>query len=76
MSQPKKYDAHGQRMTDCCGTFSTFGDDVGLHNLDSVELCCKKCWGLVGMGEGDGTEFRDGVTQEQWSEAFFASIGG
>jgi len=37
-----------QRLTDCCGTMSTYSDDA---------LCCKKCWAEVDFGQGDGGEF-------------------
>jgi len=45
----KKYNAEGERMTDCCGTYSSYYD---------IDLCCKKCKFYVGIGEGDGTEFK------------------
>ena len=44
---PKKYDDNGMRLTDCCGAFSTFAEDV---------LCCKACWAPVPWGQGDGSE--------------------
>ena len=62
----KKYDEFGQRMTDCCGAFATFGDDVTIQNLDSVKLTCTSCNQHVGKGEGDQTEFRPGVTRDEW----------
>lgn len=34
----------GVRLTDCCGAFSTFHDEV---------LCCKVCWREVSRGQGD-----------------------
>jgi len=61
-----KYDPYGQRMTDCCGGFSTYGPDVNLDNLDSVPLKCAVCGRLTTKGEGDQTEFEDGVTPEIW----------
>ena len=48
---PKKYDEHGCRLTDCCGTYSTYMDDE--HD---VVLCCKKCYEQVPLGQGDGSE--------------------
>jgi len=62
----KKYDEFGQRMTDCCGAFATFGDDVTIQNLDSVKLTCTSCSQHVGKGEGDQTEFLPGVTRQEW----------
>jgi|TARA_R110000824_G_scaffold230129_3_gene417718 hypothetical protein len=38
----------GMRLTDCCGATSTYHD---------TELCCKVCWKLVDIGEGDGNEY-------------------
>jgi hypothetical protein len=46
-----KYDEDGQRLTDCCGCYSTYHDDV---------LCCKKCYAEVEHGQGDGSEYIDG----------------
>tara|TARA_R110000823_G_scaffold4025_1_gene15126 strand:- start:731 stop:979 length:249 start_codon:yes stop_codon:yes gene_type:complete len=66
MSSEKKYDDHGQRMTDCCGAFATYGPDVNLDNLDSVPLKCVDCGRLTTKGEGDSTEFRDGITHDIW----------
>ena len=62
----KKYDEFGQRMTDCCGAFATFGGDVTIQNLDSVKLTCTSCGQPVSQGEGDQTEFLPGVTREEW----------
>jgi len=45
---PKRYDENGMRLTDCCGAHSTFCDDY---------LVCKKCFGEVSFGEGDGSEY-------------------
>jgi hypothetical protein len=48
--QVKKYDREdGTRLTDCCAAYSTFDMDDGV-------LMCKKCYGEVDYGEGDGTE--------------------
>ena len=65
----KKYDEFGQRMTDCCGAFATFGGDVTIQNLDSVKLTCTSCGQPVSQGEGDQTEFLPGVTREEWLAA-------
>lgn len=51
----KQYDDKGVRLTDCCGCYSTFMDD-GEGNYD---LCCKKCYGLVPVGQGDGAEKKE-----------------
>lgn len=37
------------RMTDCCGSASTY-------SMDDDTLCCKSCWKVVDDGEGDFTE--------------------
>ena len=42
-----KYSSDGIRLTDCCGAFSTYFDNI---------LCCKKCWQEVSYGQGDGEE--------------------
>lgn len=47
----KKYHGDGTRLTDCCGARSTYCDDV---------LCCKVCYHEVPIGQGDGSEVRDG----------------
>jgi len=48
--QVKKYDRKdGTRLTDCCAAYSAFDMDDGV-------LMCKKCYGEVNYGEGDGTE--------------------
>ena len=56
MTDPR-YDAAGQRMTDCCAGFATYGPNVTLANLDTVPLKCAECGRLTTAGEGDGTEF-------------------
>jgi len=61
-----RYDKLGQRMTDCCGCYSTYHDDT---------LICKRCYNEVDFGEGDGTEFRPGVTADEYFEAHFAAEG-
>jgi hypothetical protein len=43
----KRYNEDGVRLTDCCGSMSTYSDGT---------LCCKRCWREVGFGEGDGNE--------------------
>jgi hypothetical protein len=63
MKNPR-YDDLGQRVTDCCGTYSTYVD---------VTLCCKSCYQEVNIGQGDGTEFREGVTEDEYFAAHFAA---
>ena len=55
----KRYDDTGQRMTDCCGAFSTY--------MDGEILCCKKCYREVELGQGDGSEYRPakGMTADE-----------
>ena len=65
----KRYDAHGQRVTDCCGTYSTYMDDGAGGEM---VLCCKRCYGEVGIGQGDGCEFRPGVEADDYYKAVFA----
>ena len=45
----KKYNDDGMRLTDCCGSVSTYHDET---------LVCKGCWGAVPHGQGDGMEGR------------------
>ena len=59
----KRYDKGGQRVTSCCGSYSTYMDD-GYNGL--TMLCCKKCYNEVDFGEGDGSEFRDGVDVDEY----------
>lgn len=47
-----RYDENGQRLTDCCGVYSTYSGET---------LCCKKCWHAVEFGQGDGSEYREGA---------------
>ena len=61
----KRYNAAGQRMTDCCAAFATYGE-VTLANLDTVRLKCAECGRLTTAGEGDGTEYHPGVTAKTW----------
>ena len=42
------YDDDGQRLTSCCGAYSTYQEGY---------LCCKRCYEIVPIGEGDGNEF-------------------
>lgn len=49
----KIYDTEGMRLTDCCGCLSTFYHD----DAEGPQLVCKKCYELVEVGEGDGTEY-------------------
>ena len=42
------YDNDGMRLTSCCGAHSTFSGGY---------LCCKNCYEIVPIGEGDGNEF-------------------
>ena len=54
----KKYDPENmQRVTDCCGAYSTYHDQT---------LCCKRCWNEVEIGEGDGNEFFTEEHQRKW----------
>lgn len=46
-SRVAKYASDGTRLTDCCGSYSTF---------HGVMLCCKVCWREVPPGQGDGSE--------------------
>jgi len=66
----KLYDKFGQRMTDCCNAFATFGEDVTLQNIDSVQMTCRSCGQPVSKGEGDQTEFLPGVTYHEWLQKF------
>jgi hypothetical protein len=52
MSNEKRYDEHGMRLTNCCGAHSTYVDEV---------LCCKICYEETPIGQGDGNEFIDTV---------------
>lgn len=45
-----KYAKDGQRLTDCCGAYSTYCEGM---------LCCKKCYYEVPLGQGDGSEYKD-----------------
>jgi hypothetical protein len=50
----KNYDQGGQRVTSCCGCYSTYCDTT---------LCCKACYNEVDIGEGDGSEFLPSMTE-------------
>lgn len=58
----KKYDKGGQRVTSCCGCYSTYCDVTG--DPEDQILCCKSCYREVEFGEGDGSEFRAGVNPD------------
>jgi len=47
----KRYDDKGVRLTDCCGSSSTHGEDGVQH--------CMECFSEVLAGEGDGTETKN-----------------
>ena len=64
-----RYDGAGQRMTDCCAAFATYGPDVTLANPDTVPLKCAGCGRLTTPGEGDGTEFLPGATDGTWARS-------
>tara|TARA_R110002020_G_scaffold111964_2_gene258121 strand:- start:671 stop:871 length:201 start_codon:yes stop_codon:yes gene_type:complete len=61
-----RYDDLGQRVTDCCGTYSTYFD---------ATLVCKKCYHAVPIGQGDGNEFKEGVTADAYFAAAFSQEG-
>ena len=60
----KRYDKGGQRVTSCCGSYSTYHDET---------LCCKACYNEVDFGEGDGSEFRAGVNEDLYYKNVFAA---
>lgn len=76
------YDALGQRVTACCMAYSSYMEFDGPGSIEI--LCCKACHHPVPIGQGDGTEFRPGVTadayyeehfrREQWREAISHSL--
>lgn len=71
-----KYDLLGQRLTGCCGSFSTYMDmDHGDHHGHEIHqaLCCKACYRPVSLGEGDGCQFRDGVDPDDYYRKTFAA---
>lgn len=63
----KQYDKDGQRLTDCCGCYSTYMCGANPNACD--ELSCKKCYRRVPHGQGDGSEYRDEVTSIQYQIA-------
>jgi hypothetical protein len=65
----KNYDKHGQRLTDCCGSYATYGNNVTIHSLDTARLICSECRKPTGPGQGDQTEFIPGVTFDSWIKA-------
>ena len=73
MPRNARYDEHGQRVTTCCGVYSTY--TAGWSNMGDV-LCCKKCWHEVPVGEGDGSEFRDpdDATTPLWGDTEWEQI--
>lgn len=65
----KRYDDGGQRVTSCCGCYSTYMD----AGDGSEVLCCKACYNEVDFGEGDGSEFRAGVDPDLYYKNLFAA---
>ena len=45
-----KYAPDGMRLTNCCGTSSTYHDEI---------LCCRRCYAEVAPGQGDGNEYKN-----------------
>lgn len=43
----------GDRLTNCCGMYSTF---LCNGTPDAMTLCCKGCYHEVPFGQGDGNE--------------------
>ncbi len=71
MAAPR-YDDLGQRVTTCCGAYSTYLDNSGPHDEGPNQLlCCKACYAPVPNGEGDGTEFKPGVDPDTYYELTF-----
>lgn len=64
----KRYDDGGQRVTSCCGCYSTYMD----AGYGTEFLCCKSCYNEVDFGEGDGSEFRAGVDPDEYYKEQFA----
>lgn len=56
----KRYNREGMRMTNCCGCCSTYCDTPS-----GWILCCKKCWKAVGIGQGDGSEWKTPALQRK-----------
>ncbi len=68
MTNQARYDDDGQRTTDCCGSYSTYCGDVRGADV----LCCKNCYEVVPVGQGDGNEFKPGVSADEYFKAAFA----
>ena len=49
---PEEYGSY--RLTDCCAHDSTYMDD----GKGAEDLCCKGCYHVVPLGQGDGSEVR------------------
>jgi len=47
----KQYDEDDMRLTDCCGSHSTYDENGTLY--------CKTCYAEVEIGQGDGAEYRE-----------------
>ena len=68
-----RYDDLGQRITTCCGAYSTYLDNSGPHDEGPNQLlCCKACYAPVPIGEGDGSEFAPGVDRETYYRVMMA----
>lgn len=65
----KRYDNGGQRVTSCCGCYSTYMDAGDGTQI----LCCKSCYEEVEFGEGDGSEFADGIDQDLYYKNLIAA---
>lgn len=65
----KHYDEGGQRVTNCCGCYSTYMDAGDGSQI----LCCKSCYNEVDFGEGDGSEFTPGVDPDLYYKNMFAA---
>ena len=59
----KRFDNGGQRVTSCCGSYSTYMD-ASDDPMDDQVLCCKACYNEVEFGEGDGSEVRAGGNED------------
>jgi len=68
MSQVKKYNSIGMRLTDCCGCYSrlTTATDRREDENCSDEVCAK-CGGQAGEGEGDGYEWKSPMTLKEFA---------
>jgi hypothetical protein len=49
IEEQKFHPETGDRLTNCCGMYSTFCGDT-------FSLCCKGCFQEVPFGQGDGNE--------------------